>query len=47
MPESLLIAADGALYKAKDAGRNCIATALLLAPSESPDGIRLVDSISI
>jgi diguanylate cyclase (GGDEF)-like protein/PAS domain S-box-containing protein len=43
----LLIAADGALYKAKHAGRNCIATALLLAPSESPDGIRLVDSISI
>jgi diguanylate cyclase (GGDEF)-like protein/PAS domain S-box-containing protein len=47
MPESLLIAADGALYKAKHAGRNCVATALLLAPDERPDGIRFVDSVSV
>jgi diguanylate cyclase (GGDEF)-like protein/PAS domain S-box-containing protein len=33
MPESLLLAADNALYKAKHQGRNCIATALLMAPA--------------
>jgi diguanylate cyclase (GGDEF)-like protein/PAS domain S-box-containing protein len=47
MPESLLIAADGALYKAKHAGRNCVATALLLAPDERAGGIRLVDSVTV
>jgi len=35
MPESLLSAADSALYKAKHDGRNCTVTALLLTPDES------------
>jgi diguanylate cyclase (GGDEF)-like protein/PAS domain S-box-containing protein len=36
MPQSLLAAADNALYKAKEAGRNGVATALLLATGETP-----------
>jgi len=35
MPEGILVAADGALYKAKHKGRNCVDTALLLTPDES------------
>ncbi len=36
LDEGLLAAADMALYKAKHAGRNSVATSLVLAPDESP-----------
>ncbi|MGI4811971.1 MAG: sensor domain-containing diguanylate cyclase [Janthinobacterium lividum] len=35
MPEGLLIAADGALYRAKQNGRNSVAAAMLVTPDES------------
>ena len=38
MPESLLLAADTAMYKAKQGGRNQVATAVLVAPKENGPG---------
>jgi len=42
MPGGLLQAADSALYRAKDDGRNCIATAVLLMDKCAPQSTRLI-----